>query len=96
MNTVIFVTILVWIHFNFSDMSNGDIERRKWTKLEPGDYVYMRDQGGNDREWTQKGKIVKIKSESNSDSRYAIRVLGSWKIVFKNRQNLRKSMLLGI
>ena len=62
----------------------------KRTILLPGDYVYMRDNIGYNREWTQKGVIIELK-----EAQYAIRVLGSFKIVLKNRENLRKSMLLG-
>ena len=62
----------------------------KRTILEPGDYVYMRDNVGYNRGWTQKGVIMELK-----EAQYAIRVLGSFKIVLKNRENLRKSMLLG-
>ena len=62
----------------------------KRTILVPGDYVYMRDNIGYNREWTQQGVIMELK-----EAQYAIRVLGSFKIVLKNRENLRKSMLLG-
>ena len=62
----------------------------KRTILLPGDYVYMRDNIGYNREWTQKGVIIELK-----EAQYAIRVLGSFKIVLKNRENLRKSMFLG-
>ena len=67
-----------------------EISKQRRTILEPGDYVYMRDSMGYNRGWTQKGLIIELK-----EAQYAIRVLGSYKIVLKNRENLRKSILLG-